>query len=82
MPSKSRPSSVSCGAPQTHVTWITAKRDSIAAGYGLMSWPGTHRLRLVIQRVEEGYPPRSTYRLLAYPAPLRLVFSAGKIPIA
>jgi len=34
-----------------------------------MSLPDTHRLRLVIQRVEEGFPPRSTYRLLAYPAP-------------
>lgn len=49
--------------------WITATGDAIAAGYGLMSLPGTHRLRLVIQRVEVGYPPRSTYRLVAYPPP-------------
>jgi len=54
---------------ENHVIWITARREYITAGYGLMSSPGAHRLRLVIQRVEEGYPPRSTYRLLAHPAP-------------
>jgi len=43
-----------------------------------MSSPGTHRLRLVIQRVEEGYPPRSTYRLLAYPAPSGLTLRPAK----
>lgn len=31
--------------------------------------PHTYILRLVIQRVEEGSPPRSIYRLVAYPAP-------------
>jgi len=34
-----------------------------------MASPATHRIRLVSQRVEVGYPPRSTYRLVAYPAP-------------
>src|SRR5262245_21105134 len=54
---------------QTRVIGITATGDDSAAPYGLMASPPTHRLRLVIQRVEIAYPPRSTYRLVAYPAP-------------
>ncbi len=34
-----------------------------------MSSPRTYIVRLVIQRVEEGSPPRPIYRLVAYPAP-------------